>query len=927
MASLLNGTSPADDPPPVTATDVPPGPIGGVMDWLHGMFGATPPETRPIWDTTNPIGTETLQMMRSATPSAPAEGGFASNILPNIRRGAQAVGDFLTTDVMTPMADALSHPGVSLPEGGKWINTDSGMAVQLPDGKVIYPEQLNRRAAFVPVETEQQWPYRTSLAMPGAVDVLPAAGTGGVVPEGALAANAIRRSGPGVVGRLAPEVPEFVPPAVFEAHVDIPPRALPTWMEPGANDVPRLSRLEPGQLFDPARGVEAARGATQGLSQEAYDELMASRERLLDPGIAALNKIGKGERGNASLPNLRELPPDEAAAIAATDPHLAFKRPDGNYVGAPPGVKTMEDVQRLRDAFDAQVARGVSGSDWYDRVQAYIAEISGGDPILARQIAEEWAITSAQADPFTNTGFSAQGRNARAVGVPRDIVRTGQVARTFNEARDAQEAFLADQTPGRNSIPNDPEQTLAPEFLPRMPLGKKTDIYRQHMDPTAPEGATGTNDIWHGRGFGFFDPLTGQEWSKAFGPAQHNWLDYETLQAVNRANAAGLGGRDNWTAAEIQAAPWVAGKMESLQRRFKLPPDEAAARANATYPDFTRFFEVSMPGEAVPGQATGLTTGSMSPEDWTAAMARVSPGGVDPQLTRMGIINRATQTGGYGGWYEDGMPAPQTNPVNVARPQIAMRTVPKTDTTPARRIADPATMTALDMAAHVRGLNDFQIGSPATFWDRRAPSGKATSITIDLGRATTEPEAAALVALANKHKLTFANTGEGAGFLNFDQAAKGGDVQKMLNSSLADAIKKIVPDATIGRADTNSANKYAFYGDRLNVENQGQGLGTRYLDEQLQAGRGSAPGAYRTLMDDPNEAAHSQEILRLLRDSGQLGKRPDYELWHRLVAEGRLRDAIAWARANGYKGLPVVAGGVVPAAGLQGGGDSTDTGP
>jgi hypothetical protein len=873
------------------------------------------------------VGTETLQSV-SQGPTERTWGDTARDILPNIQRGAGAVGDFLTADVMTPIADALSHPGVSLPEGGKWIETDSGSAVQMPDGKVIYPEQLNRRAAFLPIETQPYFGGDSSLAMPGALDVVPAASTGGAAPEGALAANAFRRAGPLAARKFAPAVPEFVPPAEFAPHVDFAPAARPAFVEPGAPPV--LSRLGPGELFDQGRGVEAARGATLGLTPEAYDELMAGRGRLLDSGVAALNRVGKGERGSASLPSLRNIPPEEASVVASTDPHLAFKRPDGNFVGAPPNTKTMEDVQRLRDAFDAQVERGAGGSDWYFRVHAYINELSGGDPILARQIAEEWALTSAQADPGTNTGFAAFGRNSRAAGTPADIVRTGQQARTLNAARDAQEEFLANQTPGRNSLPNDPEQTLTPELLPRMPLGKKTDIYRQHMDPTAPYGSTGTNDIWHGRAFGFADPVTGAEWSKAFGPAQHNWLDYETIQAVNRANAKNLGGRNNWTAAEIQAAPWVAGKMESLQRRFNLSPEEALRRANATYPDLGRFYEASMPYEGVPGGGIGLTTGSMSPEDWTAAMRRVNPGGVDPQLTHMGIINRATQQGGYGGWIEPPGP-PQINPVSVARPQVGTRTTPRTPESPPRRIADPATMTALDMAAHVRGLSDFQAGSPVTYWDRRAPSGNATSVTIDLGRATTEAEAAALVRLADKYGFTFANTGEGAGFLNLDPALKGGVVQKKLDTGMADEIKKIVPDATIGRADTLSHSKYADYTDfgsnnRLEAARQGQGQATRYMDERLQAGRATAPGAYRSLMDDPNEAAHSQEILRLLRDSGQLGQRPDYELWHRLIAEGRLRDALAWARANGYKGLPAAAGGVGLGGALQGGENSTDAG-
>jgi hypothetical protein len=735
-----------------------------------------------------------------------------------------------------------------------------------------------------------------------------------------LGANMARRAGPRVAARLAPDVPEFVEgaaPYIREGGagpVSVPgPRA--------AGGAPDLSELSPGLLYDPARGAQAARGATQGMSPEDYARWIADRGMMLDEGVARLNQVGKGERGNASLPNLRAMTPEDAAVTAASDPHLAFKRPDGNYVGAPAGTVTPEDVQRLREAFDAQVARGVGGSDWYQRVQDYIKEVSGGDPIKARQIAEEWAVMSAQADPGTNTAFSLQARNALARGQPADIVRTGQQAKTFNEARAAQEEYLAarDQ-PGRNSRPGSPDESLDAAKFPAMALGKKTDIYRQHMDPTALEGTTGTNDIWHGRAFGFVDPKTGEEWDKAFGPAQHNWLDYETTQAVNRANAAGLGGRTDWKPGEIQAAPWVSGKSESLQRRFGVDAAEGDRRANATYPDYAPWYTADMPHEQIPGGSTGLTTGSMTPEEWHAAGRRINPGGVDPQLNQLGLMTRGTRQGG-GAWQEGRGPV-ESNPVDIARPLIDTMTDPATD----KRIVNPATMKGLESAAAVRGLSDMQIGSPVSFFDRRAGSNKSTAVTIDLGRTTTPEEAKALYDLGDRHGLGFTNTGEGGGFLNFDQTAKGGDVQKKLDAGLADEIRKIVPGARIGRADASSANAYVNYGQRMRAANAGKGYATKYMDQILQRNEPAAPGIYQGLLDDPNEAAKAQQNLKRLQASGQIGVRPDYELWQRLIAEGRLRSALEWARANGYRGLPAAVGGAVPAAGLLGGDDSTGGG-
>jgi hypothetical protein len=283
------------------------------------------------------------------------------------------------------------------------------------------------------------------------------------------------------------------------------------------------------------------------------------------------------------------------------------------------------------------------------------------------------------------------------------------------------------------------------------------------------------------------------------------------------------------------------------------------------------------------------------------------------------LLTRATESG-TGAWQEKRGAPIENNPVDVVRPQIAL------SQGKGSRAPTPEANAALDMAVHVRGLNDFQIGSPATYWDRRANSGLAKDVTIDLGRQTTAAEAKALFELGDKHGLTFANTGEGAGFLNFNEKHTGVDTRDLLKKGgLAAEIKKIVPDAKVGRAAATK-DIYADYGGKISEANQGQGLGTRYLDEQLQSRRGAAERAYQGLLDDPNEAAKSQQTLRVLRDSGQAGVRPDYELWHRLIAEGRLRQALEWARANQYRGLPAAAGGAGLSAGLLGADNSTGGG-
>jgi hypothetical protein len=442
------------------------------------------------------------------------------------------------------------------------------------------------------------------------------------------------------------------------------------------------------------------------------------------------------------------------------------------------------------------------------------------------------------------------------------------------------------------------------------------------MDPSARAGSTGTNDIWHGRGLGYVD-ANGEPWDAAFSPGQHVWMDHETLQAVNRANAANLGGRSNWTPSEIQAAPWVSGKREGLMKRFPIDEAEADRRANATYPDYAQSFTADMPHEQIPGGSTGLTTGGMTPEQWHAASRWVGPGGNDPGLLELGLLNRRVASG-MGAWVEGKNPV-EVNPVDISRPQVAYFTDEATD----KRTFDPRTKAGLEATAATRGLMDMQIGSPVTMWDRRAGSNKSTSVTIDMGRTTNADEARALQALAEKYDLGFSNTAGGAGFMNFDPAAKGRDVQKLLDGGLAAEIQKIVPGAKIGRADTNPATSgsvYADYGKKLQENRQGKGQATRQLDQTLKRAQKVAPGYVTGLLDSPNIAAKARLNLDRLQRSGQTGVRPDYELLQRLIAEGRLRSALEWARANGYQGLPAAAGGAGLGAGLLGGDGSTGGG-
>ena len=324
-------------------------------------------------------------------------------------------------------------------------------------------------------------------------------------------------------------------------------------------------------------------------------------------------------------PSLREEKDIGAAIeVAKKEPHLRPNK-EGGFIGAPHSMKSMDDLMELRRSFDADVGMGAEGADWYERAKDWIQRVAGDDPQRQSQLARNLALFSAQSPPKSNLGFSIKAQNAAAMGMPLDKVRTGQQARAFNESFGYRPvAESEEQMKGfrKGEIKLPYAEKL--EEAKKIPLGKKTENYANSMDRTAKTPTTGTNDIWHGRAWGYKDPGTNKPWSKAFSDTQHDFLDYETVLAVMRANEMKLNGRSDWTAAEIQAAPWVSGKGRGLaESKFhkkekgvgtvqgplsKEQLDEGIASASRTYPDDEKSFRANATFEETPGPDTGHLT-------------------------------------------------------------------------------------------------------------------------------------------------------------------------------------------------------------------------------------------------------------------------------------------------------------------------------
>jgi len=265
-------------------------------------------------------------------------------------------------DVQRGMLSAMA--GIEIPEGGRVVQTTdtrSGYAIEMPDGRLIDPEgrqgrdvrdfaATTRRSAVLPVGQDVDT-GETSLAVPGALDLLPMAGVQGG-PAQTLGAGRGRR--PPRINYEVPEV-DFEPnPRAIIGDND-PPTGRKVLMTAGAArsgkpatgglreaipvpDVPGAAPdRSPGTVIrhSPARGESARFAEFQGrLDNEpdllndimataregedigrAWYNTEATRQRFIDElgekaghdaWLEFMYRIGGASPGNAVYPNIRQ---------------------------------------------------------------------------------------------------------------------------------------------------------------------------------------------------------------------------------------------------------------------------------------------------------------------------------------------------------------------------------------------------------------------------------------------------------------------------------------------------------------------------------------------------------------------------------------------------------------------------------------------
>ena len=668
----------------------------------------------------------------------------------------------------------------------------------------------------------------------------------------------------------------------------------------------------------PAANIMSAMGdvppsANKGIVEAGAKAIPVTSEDVAQAVKTAKQVTAPPQRGILATPDLRQMDRNAAIDIARSEPHL-IQDASGQYVGAPRGMTTPEQIQAMRKAFDKDVEAGAVGGDWYERAREFNREISGDNPYRQKLVANEEALWSAQANPDTNLGFGLNARTDYEAGKYGDKYRTGQQARSYGEARRAMDLAKSVEAEkgmmGHNQGPALTDIDVAPSGLSQ--LGKKTGIYGQHLDPTVAPATTGTNDIWHARGFGYTNQ-DGGLFSRALTSQEHRFLDYETMLAVDRANANKLAGRSDWTGAEIQAAPWVAGKGRALAQRGNKPLEQGIAEAAQTYPDVAPKYTYSTPIEQIPGANTGLLPNLINADDATKAAftARADwkdPKGRDALWSELGMPTRYTND--TLGAYRNSIGNVEYNPLEIGRPMSGFGL-----NEAGNPVANPRMAAGLSMGQAARRLLDFQEGTPWNKFITHGAGPDKTSIHVGIGRNPTRQELDALMELGQKHGLDLTNTEGGVGFINWKKNQTTTSIGKDLRAGLLKEIKSILPDATVQRA--------RFQGDyfdlaeegvnQLSKANQGKGLATKEFFSTLNRLRNEAPDYYNRILDSEVIAGKARANLERLIEYGGKGNRTDGERLLKIVGEDKLRGLLDRVTKLGYGGLPAI--GAVGTAG------------
>jgi hypothetical protein len=383
----------------------------------------------------------------------------------------------------------------------------------------------------------------------------------------------------------------------------------------------------------------------------------------------------KGRREKVEADIYRKMADDQgdAAVLRAASAGEHLKPTSTGYVGAPRTVTSPQALGAMRRAMDKDFADSVEAvrladpdrlGTWYDRAKQGISESS--EPYQLPRTLEQHGVYSAGVSPESELTFALKHLNSRVAGDPQMAYR-GAGMRNLDTA-------VSENRPAN--------------------MGFKIGEYANKNDPRIPnEGLFGVNDFRRAQGMGYTDPA-GNPWKAGVSDTMHPFMDAETALQVDRANAAGTGGRTDWAGPHIQEVPWVYGKAQDLYGRGKkgrYAGDElegikmSLQDANNTARDYFYKHAASATHEAIPGASLGHVRQAldMTPEQ-KLAYGREGRWDMPPPeyaLSDMGEVGAGNRDIIYGalgyrqlpsreasGLYMNKLGGVETNPMTIARP-------------------------------------------------------------------------------------------------------------------------------------------------------------------------------------------------------------------------------------------------------------------
>jgi hypothetical protein len=392
--------------------------------------------------------------------------------------------------------------------------------------------------------------------------------------------------------------------------------------------------------------------------------------------------------------------------------------------GAPIGVTTTRHEKAIRDKYLDMLEVGMGGRDWYIDAGGAVRFYANDDPLRARRLAEDLAITSSGTSVSANTGFGAKGYNQATAGVP---IVTGRFPTAMGKT------IAEVHAPGEAGVTG----------LKRTPFADNMARGGGFLETDAP--ARAVHDIWEGEAFGYVNP-DGSPLRRGFTPAEHAWMDTQTDKIIQEANARALGGHTDWNEANTQAAAWIGAKVKAGQMTA-----EDAAKSYASY-----FEELAAQGsrEVTPGRTTGHMPELLRKGPEAARYRQLLHELVVGESGAYDALGRDQIAAGYGGLVGESFDAPgvfegQVTPGRQTRVLTGSEEVKNAAGKKEGRVLDAGSRRSLDAAEATWAL---LMGQDAAAYSRLLPVGSGMPRTaVDLvlpGGTATTAQVEAIVAKA-----------------------------------------------------------------------------------------------------------------------------------------------------------------------------------